>query len=79
MINHLHFSPSNKAIISGHADGAILRYFFDNEGTGLSHGQIVKHSCAPYALAWGSSIVAAGCDKRIIMYSPDGEERTREM
>ncbi|XP_067032279.1 intraflagellar transport protein 172 homolog isoform X2 [Acropora muricata] len=63
---------SGKGIISGHIDGAIVRYFFDDEGTGLSQGQICKHPCSPYALCWGSSIVAAGCDKRIIAYGKEG-------
>lgn len=28
------FSPSGKGILSGHADGSIIRYFFDDEGSG---------------------------------------------
>lgn len=32
----------------------------------------MKHSCPPYALSWGSSIVAAGCDKRIVAYGKEG-------
>ncbi|XP_027053913.1 intraflagellar transport protein 172 homolog [Pocillopora damicornis] len=63
---------SGKGILSGHMDGAIVRYFFDDEGTGLSQGQLCKHSCSPYALCWGSSIVAAGCDKRIVAYGKEG-------
>ncbi|KAM7445695.1 hypothetical protein ABFA07_005947 [Porites harrisoni] len=63
---------SGKGILSGHVDGAIVRYFFDDEGTGLSQGQLCKHPCPPYALCWGSSIVAAGCDKRIIAYGKEG-------
>lgn len=39
----------------------------------LSQGQLCKHPCPPYALCWGSSIVAAGCDKRIIAYGKEGE------
>lgn len=27
-------SPSGKGILSGHADGSIIRYFFDDEGSG---------------------------------------------
>ena len=38
----------------------------------LQQGQVVKHSCPPYALCWGSSIVAAGCDKRIVAYGKEG-------
>ena len=29
-------SPSGKGILSGHADGSIIRYFFDDEGSGDS-------------------------------------------
>jgi len=65
-------NPSGKGILSGHIDGAIVRYFFDDEGSGLSQGQLVRHACAPYALCWGSSIVAAGCDKRIVAYGNEG-------
>ena len=39
----------------------------------ISQGQLCKHPCPPYALCWGSSIVAAGCDKRIIAYGKEGE------
>lgn len=39
----------------------------------LSQGQLCKHPSPPYALCWGSSIVAAGCDKRIIAYGKEGE------
>ena len=38
-IYHSHnfcYSVSGKGILSGHVDGAIVRYFFDDEGTGLS-------------------------------------------
>lgn len=27
-------SPSSKGILSGHADGSIVRYFLEDEGTG---------------------------------------------
>ena len=30
------YSPSGKGIISGHADGTIVRYFFEDEGSGLA-------------------------------------------
>lgn len=36
-------------------------------------GKISTHPCPPYALAFSqNSIVAAGCDKRIIAYGRDG-------
>lgn len=87
-------SPNGKGIISGHADNSIVRYFFDDEGTGaiqvdlvllpcpyirghsftlsVFQGQIAKHSCEPYALCWGSSIIAAGCDRKVVVYGDDG-------
>ena len=34
------FSPSGKGFLSGHADGAIVRYFFDDEGSGDSQVKI---------------------------------------
>ncbi|KAK3091661.1 hypothetical protein FSP39_021624, partial [Pinctada imbricata] len=66
-------NPSGKGFLSGHADGAIVRYFFDDEGSGDSQGKISTHPCPPYALAFTqNSIVAAGCDKRIIAYGREG-------
>ncbi|XP_075811585.1 intraflagellar transport protein 172 homolog isoform X1 [Microtus pennsylvanicus] len=64
---------SGKGILSGHADGTIVRYFFDDEGSGESQGKLVNHPCPPYALAWATnSIVAAGCDRRIVAYGKEG-------
>lgn len=64
---------SGKGILSGHADGSVVRFFFEDEGTGESQGKICTHPCPPYALCWaGSSIVAAGCDKRITVYGKEG-------
>ncbi|XP_030054442.1 intraflagellar transport protein 172 homolog [Microcaecilia unicolor] len=65
---------SGKGILSGHADGTIVRYFFDDEGSGESQGKLLTHPCPPYALAWASnSIVAAGCDKKIVAYGKEGQ------
>ncbi|KAF4527758.1 hypothetical protein B566_EDAN015492 [Ephemera danica] len=37
-------------------------------------GRVAQHSVAPYALAWPSTghVIAAGCDKRIVVYGNDG-------
>ncbi|MEE6527893.1 hypothetical protein FKM82_029611, partial [Ascaphus truei] len=65
---------SGNGILTGHADGAIIRYFFDDEGSGDSQGKLVTHSCPPYALAWASSsIVAGGCDKKLVAYGKEGQ------
>ena len=38
-----------------------------------SQGKLVNHPCPPYALAWATnSIVAAGCDRRIVAYGKEG-------
>lgn len=65
---------SGKGILSGQADGTIIRYFFDDEGSGESQGKLVTHPYPPYALAWGSnSIVAGGCDKKLVAYEKEGK------
>ena len=51
-----------------------MRYFFEDDGSGLSQGPVCRHSCPPYALAWGSSLVVGGADQRVTMYSVDGED-----
>uniref|UniRef100_A0AAX7VS31 Intraflagellar transport 172 n=1 Tax=Astatotilapia calliptera TaxID=8154 RepID=A0AAX7VS31_ASTCA len=64
---------SGKGIISGHADGTVVRYFFDDEGSGESQGKLLTHLCPPYALAWGAnSIMVGGCDKKVVAYSREG-------
>ncbi|GFY01521.1 intraflagellar transport protein 172 homolog [Trichonephila clavipes] len=64
---------SGKGVISGHADGSVVRFFFDDEGSGDMQGKIFTHTCPPYALAWvAHSIIVAGCDKKIVIYGNDG-------
>ncbi|XP_057208125.1 intraflagellar transport protein 172 homolog isoform X2 [Triplophysa rosa] len=65
---------SGKGILSGHADGTVVRYFFDDDGSGESQGKLLTHACPPYALAWGTnSIIVAGCDKKIVAYGREGQ------
>uniref|UniRef100_A0A3B4Z6I6 Intraflagellar transport protein 172 homolog n=1 Tax=Stegastes partitus TaxID=144197 RepID=A0A3B4Z6I6_9TELE len=67
------FSISAKGILSGHADGTVVRYFFDDEGSGESQGKLLIHPCPPYALAWGAnSIMVGGCDKKVVAYGREG-------
>lgn len=66
-------STSGKAIISGHSDGSIVRYIFENENTGETQGLVCRHTTPPYALAWTPfGIIVGGCDKRIVIYTRDG-------
>ncbi|XP_037837544.1 intraflagellar transport protein 172 homolog [Kryptolebias marmoratus] len=64
---------SGKGLLSGHADGTIVRYFFDDEGSGESQGKLLTHPCPPYALVWGAnSIMVGGCDKKVVVYGREG-------
>ncbi|TMW62984.1 hypothetical protein Poli38472_005602 [Pythium oligandrum] len=60
------------AILSGHYDGSIFRFVFDDVTGGPTNTKITVHSCVPYALSWGESIVAAGNDRRVAFYDRDG-------
>uniref|UniRef100_A0A3B4BGA9 Intraflagellar transport protein 172 homolog n=1 Tax=Periophthalmus magnuspinnatus TaxID=409849 RepID=A0A3B4BGA9_9GOBI len=64
---------SGKGFLSGHFDGTVVRYFFDDEGSGDSQGKLLVHPCPPYALAWGlNSFLIGGYDQRIVAYSREG-------
>ncbi|GAB9470746.1 hypothetical protein Gpo141_00007983 [Globisporangium polare] len=65
-------NPEGTAILSAHYDGSIYRFVFDDVNGGPTHTKIAVHSCVPYALAWGESIVAAGNDRRVSFYDKDG-------
>ena len=61
-------------MLSGHADGSIVRYFF-GDSDGESQGKLCVHPSPPYALAWATNaIVAGGCDKRIFAYDKTGAD-----
>ncbi|KAI8469208.1 MAG: intraflagellar protein IFT172 [Monoraphidium minutum] len=67
-------SPDGRALASGHADGSIYLFTFpeQQDGAGGTAGcvKLAHHSCAPSALAWGESILAAGSDCRAVFYDP---------
>jgi intraflagellar transport protein 172 len=65
-------NPEGTVIISGHYDGSIYRYVFDDMNGGPTNTKIATHSCVPYALSWGEGIVAAGNDRRVTFYDKDG-------
>lgn len=60
--------------LSGHADGSLVRCLLSNEhGDQEPNGRILTHSVPPCALAWTQGkIFAAGCDKRVVIYSAQG-------
>jgi len=68
------------AILSGHLDHRIYRFFFDSAsrgGGGVSHWELVRHSCVPYALSWGEAVCIAGNDQVIAFYDKEGQALQR--
>ncbi|TPX67270.1 hypothetical protein SpCBS45565_g03981 [Spizellomyces sp. 'palustris'] len=65
-------SVDGNAIITGHLDGSINRFFFDDGISGASQGKFATHRCAPIALSWGESVVASGSDRVVVFYDQEG-------
>ncbi|KAI9201990.1 uncharacterized protein BJ171DRAFT_584638 [Polychytrium aggregatum] len=65
-------SVDGNAIITGHMDGSINRFFFDDGISGASQGKFVTHRCPPSALGWGEMVVAAGTDRCVVFYDNEG-------
>lgn len=62
------------AIISGHADGSINRFFFDDGVSGAAQGKFAAHKCCPQSIAWGlEHIIVGGTDKSIVVYDSQGK------
>lgn len=58
--------------VSGHADGTIYRFYFDNGGGAAPQGILCRHRSPPYALAWGQNVLASGPDKWLCVYDDQG-------
>ena len=41
LIKQIFYSPDGKGILSGHADGAIVRYMFEDTGAGLTQVYLI--------------------------------------
>ena len=61
-------SPDGKFLISGHLNGVIHKFNFENSNL----QKLVMHTSIPYCLAWGNDILAAGNDYKIIFYNDIG-------
>ncbi|KAJ3413121.1 hypothetical protein HDV05_008517 [Chytridiales sp. JEL 0842] len=66
-------SLDGNAIITGHLDGSINRFFFDDGISGATQGKFTMHSCTPTAIGWGESVVAAGNNRVITFYDNNGK------
>jgi intraflagellar transport protein 172 len=61
-------SPCGKFLISGHLNGVIHKFNFENSNL----QKLVIHSSIPYCLAWGTDILAAGNDYKVVFYNDIG-------
>ena len=65
-------NPTGDAVASAHLDGTVYVFWFENADRGAH--LIIRHSCVPFALAWGTSIVVAGNNNQVVFYDEDGGE-----
>jgi intraflagellar transport protein 172 len=61
------------AIMSGHYDGTINRFFFDDTNADATQGKFTVHSSTPEILIWGETVMAAGTDQIITVYDNKGK------
>lgn len=61
-------SPNGQSICSGHLDNSILTFNLETKTKTK-----IMHTTIPYALAWGSHIMAGGNDGKICFYEPTGD------
>ncbi|KAH9246952.1 hypothetical protein BASA81_015465 [Batrachochytrium salamandrivorans] len=59
-------------IMTGHVDGTIYRFYFDDGVSGASQGKFTTHHCSPILLLWGESVVVIGSDNIIVFYDSEG-------
>ena len=66
-------SPDGHGVVTGHIDGSLYLFYFEDASGVPSHRKLCQHSSPPYALGWGESIVAAGTDQRVVFYDLHGD------
>ncbi|KAJ3373895.1 hypothetical protein GGF31_008780 [Allomyces arbusculus] len=73
-VTSLASSLDGNAIVSSHANGAVIKFSFDDGQGSSSQAIIVTHTSVPVALAWTlSSIVVVDLDKVVTFYGVDGK------
>eukprot|EP00906_Rhabdomonas_costata_P032028 RCo045161 len=72
------YRPDGLAILSGHLDGSIYSFTFEDPTGGggpvNTHVLLAHHPAIPYALAWGEAIAAAGADCKVVFYDRSGAQ-----
>jgi len=61
-------SPNGQWVCSGHLDGSILTFNLETKAKSK-----IQHTTIPYALAWGSHILAGGNDGKVHFYEQTGD------
>lgn len=62
-------SPDGSGICSGHLDGSLFKFAFEDGSSAPSWTKFATHSSVPYALDWGHAcICAGGADEKVILY-----------
>eukprot|EP01060_Flectonema_neradi_P010067 TRINITY_DN17208_c0_g1_i3.p1 TRINITY_DN17208_c0_g1~~TRINITY_DN17208_c0_g1_i3.p1 ORF type:complete len:1741 (+),score=384.31 TRINITY_DN17208_c0_g1_i3:134-5356(+) len=63
-------SQDGMGLVSGHADGSIHRYYFEEAGSLAGSAKLCTSATIPQCLSWGESIAAAGNDCKVTFYDP---------
>jgi intraflagellar transport protein 172 len=66
-------SPDGNAIMTGHLDGSINRFFFDDGMSGATQGRFTVHHCTPLLLVWAETVMVAGPDRIVSFYDSQGK------
>ena len=60
------------AVISGHLDQSLHRFFFDDNVSGATQGKFADHPVPPTCLVWGEHVAVAGVDRTVTFYDQNG-------
>ena len=61
-------SQDGTGLVSGHSDGSIHRYYFEEAGQLAGSAKLCVHPCVPQGLSWGESVAAVGNDCKVCFY-----------
>lgn len=68
MVISLAANSKGTAVLSGHEDCSIIRFYLVEEHGDVS-GKILTHSMPPFVIAWPQNFICvAGSDKKIFFY-----------
>eukprot|EP00792_Barthelona_sp_PAP020_P008682 TRINITY_DN3240_c0_g1_i1.p1 TRINITY_DN3240_c0_g1~~TRINITY_DN3240_c0_g1_i1.p1 ORF type:complete len:1781 (+),score=508.40 TRINITY_DN3240_c0_g1_i1:25-5343(+) len=72
-VNVLSASPDGTCVVAGCADGNVRHFTFDEQNSAIAtHSIVYRLNCVPSVIGYGSSIMVAGADNRVIFLTPQG-------